>query len=166
MTQGANARGGGAAAALFSCTFVLLAALLVPLAYLSALMGGVLVPSGGPLGTSRLDAALCSPVTLAILAVLALLAAGGVVLACARRLRGVLLALGLSLVAVAALTTLVALLWAPITGLLGDAWGQALAGTSDFYASWALPCACVLAAVGAVLLSAYVSVRLVERSRA
>lgn len=166
MTPGDNACGGGVTAALFSCTFVLLATLLVPLAYLGALMDGVLIPSGGPLGTSRLGAALCSPVTLTILAVLALLAAGGVILANARRLRGALLALGVSSIVVAALTTLVALLWAPITGLLDDAWGQALAGTSGFYASWALPCACALAAVGAVFLSAYASVRLVERSHA
>lgn len=168
-TNGAGAateRGGGAATVLFSCTLVVFATLLVPLAYLSALMGGVIAPSGGALGTDRLATVLCSPVALGVVAVLALIAAGGVVFASIHRLRGALLALGVSLLATAALTALVAFLWAPLTGLLGDAWGQALAGTSGFYASWSLPCACVMFAVGAVLLSAYVSVGLAERSRA
>lgn len=162
----ATKRGGGAATVLFSCTLVIFATLLVPLAYLSALMDGVIAPSGGALGADRLASALCSPVALGVVAVLALVAAGGVVFASIHRLRAVLLALGVSLLVTAVLTALVAFLWAPLTGLLGDAWGQTLTGTSGFYASWSLPCACVMFAVGAVLLSAYVSVGLAERSRA
>ena len=160
--QGPSA-GGTGATMLFACTFILLATTLVPLAYLGAVMEGVIKPSGAPLASSPLTAAILSPVTQALLALLAALAAAGALLSSAHRLRRGLVALGAALLVTALLTALVALLWDSIAGIFDDAWNAALAGSGPFYRSWSLPCACALAAGGAICLSACASVALFEK---
>lgn len=157
-------RGTSVLLVLLAIVLALLAALLVPLIYLNAYMDGVLAPAGSALASGR-AAALASLVVLILLGVLALLCVGGIILASIHRMRRLPLTLGVSLLTTALLTAAIAFAWSTLTGLLGSEWATALAGTADSYASWALPCACLIAAVGAALVSVYACIRAGERGR-
>lgn len=167
-TQSQTTRGKGApigALVLLVIALALLLTMLPPLIYLRALVDGVLTPASSPL-TSTPVVRLSSPIALVLLCVLTLLCISGIVLANIHRPRRLLLALGISLLASAVTTQIIALAWTSASDVLGSAWASTLAGTAGSYASWALPVSCIMVALAAVLFSIRVCIGIVERGRA
>lgn len=161
--RGAPRRGAPmAACALLAATLALIAALLVPIAYLGALVNGVIAPMGVTDAQGRALAAVLSPAGLAVFGALAALVLACVIVVNAHRLRRALATLAAAAALCAALLVVLGLCENALAGLLPVAWQGAVTSAAGGLADLAFPCACALAALSAALLSAYASVRLVK----
>ena len=158
------ARGSAAGTAALAILLCMLLCALTAATFVQALLSGMQVPTADALRARAEGAMLASPFVPLVLLALSLLLICLIVIHNRHRLRRAALALGVCTIACAALMVACAFLCQPALAFLPEYWQSALIGALPSFRRFACLAACVLAALAAVLFSAFATVRRVERT--